>query len=105
MTALYIQMHSFSGAGIDIQFCIHRYMNRRCVFLDSLFAFNFNMGQGEYVTDNQGRKMHTDTRNLGSTLMTTMLKEVEEFCDLATKEKWSDKPHQQVTMYEYLPHA
>ena len=102
---LYIQMHSFSGAGIDNQFCIHRYMNRRCDFLDSLSAFNFNMGQGEYATDNQGRKLRTDTRNLGSTLMTTMLKEVEEFCDLATKEKWSDKPHQQVTMYEYLPHA
>ena len=78
-------------------------MYRRCDFLDSLPAFNFNMGQGEYATDKQGRKVRTDTRNLGSTLMTTMLKEVKEFCDPATKEKWSDKPHQQVTMYKYLP--
>ena len=73
-------------------------MNRRCNFLDSLSAFNFNMGQGEYVIDTKGKRIRTDTRKLGSTLMTTMLKEVMEFCDLDTKEKWSDKSHQQVTM-------
>ena len=72
-------------------------MNRRCVFLDSLFAFNFNMGEGEYVTDEHGKRVPTDTKQLGSTLMTTMLREVNDFCDPAIKENWSLKPHQQVT--------
>ena len=75
-------------------------MNRRCIFLDSLFAFNFNMGEGEYITDEQGKRVPTDTRKLGSTLMTTMLKEVEDFCDPAIKDNWSLKPHQQVTAQE-----
>ena len=76
--------------------CTHRYMKRRCGFLDELPNFNFNMGVGEYLTEDQTR-VCTDTTQLGSTLMTTMLKEVEDFCDPAIKENWSLKPHQQVT--------
>ena len=71
-------------------------MNRRCSFLDNLPAFYLNMGRGEYITDEQGNRVHTDTRQLGSTLITTMLREVEDFCDPAIKENWSLKPHQQV---------
>ena len=71
-------------------------MKRRCGFLDCLPAYNFNTGAGEYITDKQGKKMITDTRQLGSTLMTTMLREVEDFCDPTIKESWSLKPHQQV---------
>ena len=73
-------------------------MNRRCSFLDTFSMFNLNMGEGEYVTDEHGKKVPTDTKQLGSTLMDTMLKEVAEFCDPAIKENWSLKPHQQVTV-------
>ena len=76
--------------------CPHRYMNRRCGFLDTLPAFNFNTGAGEYLTDQEGKRVRTDTKQLGSTLMTTMLREVEDFCDPAIKDNWSLKPHQQV---------
>ena len=71
-------------------------MNRRCSFLDSLPAFNFNMGGGEHQYDSVGR-WTTDTKQLGSTLMTTMIREVVDFCDPGIKENWSLKPHQQVT--------
>ena len=77
----------------------HRYMNRRCSFLDTLAAFHFNMGGGEYVTDEQGKWVCTDTKQLGSTLMTTMLKEVKDFCDPDIKRNWSFKPHQQVSAH------
>ena len=78
--------------------CTDRYMNRRCSFLDTLSAFNLNMGRGEYIADEERRWVRTDTRQLGSTLMTTMIKEVEDFCDPLIKENWSLKPHQQVTI-------
>ena len=76
--------------------CPPRYMNRRCGFLDTLPAFNFNTGAGEYLIDEEGKRVRTDTKQLGSTLMTTMLREVEDFCDPAIKDNWSLKPHQQV---------
>ena len=86
LSASYISFHS-----------PHRYMSRRCGFLETLPAFNYNTGGGEYITDKQGKRVRTDTRQLGSTLMMTMLKEVKDFCDPAIKENWSLKPHQQVT--------
>ena len=75
---------------------LHRYMKRRCVFLDNLPAFNYNTGCGEYK--GKTRQSVTDTRHLGSTLMETMLKEVSDFCDPAIKEGWSQRPHQQVSI-------
>lgn len=69
-------------------------MKRRCEFLDSLPAFNYNPGYGLEF----GSKKRTDTSHLGSTLMHTMLQEVSDFCDPAIKENWSLKPHQQVLM-------
>ena len=72
-------------------------MERRCKFLDTLAAFNFNTGAGEYLLDERKKQVCTNTRQLGSTLMKTMLKEVQDFCDPAIKENWSLKPHQQVT--------
>ena len=71
-------------------------MNRRCHFLDTLSAFNLNMGVGEYITVEQGKRVATDTSQLGSTLMMTMLKEVEDFCDPDIKENWSLNSQQQV---------
>ena len=79
-------------------------MNRRCVFLDNLPAFNYNTGRGEYlkdqegkyITDMWGKQVCSDTKQLGSTLMETMLREVEDFYDPAIKNNWSLKPHQQV---------
>ena len=72
-------------------------MERRCKFLDTLPAFNFNTGAGEYLLDERNKRVRTNTRQLGSTLMKTMLKEVHDFCDPAIKENWALKPHQQVT--------
>ena len=71
-----------------------RYMNRRCAFLENLPGFNYNPGAGEYKK--KGSDDKTDTTELGSTLMKTMLHEVEEFCDPVSKHDWSMKPHQQV---------
>lgn len=71
-------------------------MKRRCEFLDNLPAFNFNSGGGEVVTVGSVKRV-TNTQNLGSTLMHTMLSEVSDFCDPGLKENWSFKPHQQVS--------
>ena len=94
-------MYSFHNAEINYLKLneLHRYMNRRCRFLDNLPAFNYNTGVGEYITDEQRKRVRTDTKQLGSTLMKTMLREVEDFCDPAIKENWSLKPHQQVTVH------
>ena len=72
-------------------------MNRRCGFLETLPAFNYNRGVGEYIINEHEKRVRTDTRQLGSTLMNTMLREMEDFCNPAIKENWSLKPHQQVT--------
>ena len=71
-------------------------MKRRCDFLDNLPGYNFNTGAGEIQTIASGDKIPTNTENLGSTLMHTMLNEVSDFCDPSIKENWSLKPHQQV---------
>ena len=67
-------------------------MKRRCMFLDQLPFFNYNKGAGEYITDENGKTVPSDTRHLGSTLMQAMLNEVEDFC----VGNWSHKPHGQV---------
>lgn len=73
-------------------------MKRRCEFLDCLPAFNYNSGMGEVLKQiDTGKRTFTDTRQLGSTLMHTMLSEVSDFCDPSIKENWSLKPHQQVS--------
>jgi hypothetical protein len=72
-----------------------RYMKRRCHFLDHLSAFNYNEGVGELIMKS-GKTEETYTKELGSTLMHTMLKEVSDFCDPDIKNNWSLKPHQQV---------
>ena len=69
-------------------------MKRRCEFLDSLPAFNYNIGVGEPIPGEARRK--TDTRQLGSTLMKIMIEEVNNFVDPGIKRNWSEKPHQQV---------
>ncbi len=94
-------------------------MKRRCELLDSLSALNYNTGGGEYLVteqklenkleqnvalpvqkdaqlDREKNVVVTDTRQLGSTLMRTMLQEVSDFCDPLIKENWFKKPHQQV---------
>lgn len=71
-------------------------MKNRCHFLDCLPAFNYNTGSGEYTEIIYGIRRATNTRQLGSTLMQTMLKEVNDFCDPTIKENWSLKAHQQV---------
>ena len=58
-------------------------------------AFNYNTGVGEYIKTG-GTRRRSDTKQLGSTLMETMLKEVADFCDPEIKESWTQKGHQQV---------
>ena len=69
-------------------------MYRRCSFLDSLPAFNFNHGAGVRQCDGK----LTDTTKLGSTLMKAMLQEVNEICDPTTNRNWAHKAHQQVSL-------
>ena len=71
-------------------------MSNRCQFLDCFPGFNYNTGVGEYKKNSRGELVATNTRELGSSLMETMLKEVCDFCDPAIKENWSLNPHQQV---------
>ena len=71
------------------------YMERRCRFLDNMPAYNYNTGVGEYMKTGETR-IRTNTRQLGSTLMATMLREVTNFCDPGIKESWTEKGHQQV---------
>ena len=72
-------------------------MKRRCTFLDNIPAFNYNTGVGEIMTED-GKQIHADTRHLGSTLMSTMLDEVRNFCDPAIMNNWAKKSHLQVSM-------
>ena len=62
-------------------------MKRRCNFLENFPGYNYNQG-----IDLDG----ANTEQLGSTLMTAMLKEVNKFCDQSSKEDWSQNSHQQV---------
>ncbi len=71
-------------------------MKRRCAFLDICPAFNYNPGATEYLQNDNGEKKKNDTRELGSTLMDTMLNEVSDFCDPFIREDWALKPHHQV---------
>ena len=71
-------------------------MMRRCHFLDNLPAYNYNTGGTEMITTAKGKKLPNNTRQLGSTLMKSFLKEVAEFCDPDGQTDWSKKPHEQV---------
>lgn len=67
-------------------------MKRRCRFLDNLPAFNYNRGtgRGEYKGE------PANLRQLGSTLMEAMLREVAEFCNPTHRESWTQEAHEQV---------
>lgn len=69
---------------------------RRCGVLDTLSAFIYDTQSGvimEPFVDESGQSVTTSTGELGSTLMATMLDEVNNFCH---QENWSKKLHQQV---------
>ncbi len=68
------------------------------MFLDSLPSFNFNNGGGNYIS-NEGQQISTDTSKLGSTLMATMLEEIESFCKPFATTNSNTKPHNQVILY------
>ena len=70
--------------GPDQDFILFRYMSRRCNFLETFPAYNFNQGVGPE---------RANTKKLGSTLMKAMLREVQQYC---IKESWSILTHQQV---------
>lgn len=64
--------------------------------MDNLPAFNYNYGGGRYKQKGTAHKIEVDTSKLGSTLMNSMLKEVEHFCDPKQIGDWARDPHQQV---------
>ena len=73
-----------------------KYMKRRCDVLENFPGFNFNTGMGEYIDQSHT----TDTTKLGSTLLSTMLKEVNSFCHPDIQEDWKHHPHQQL-VYDF----
>ena len=73
-----------------------RYMLRRCNVLEHLPYFTFNTGKGIILANESEKKVITDTRILGSTLMRTMILEVNQFCDPTCKEDWERSEHQQL---------
>ena len=58
-------------------------------------AFIYNVGVGEFIKVG-GTCCSSNTKQLGSTLIETMLREVANFCDPEIKESWTQKGHQQV---------
>jgi hypothetical protein len=76
-------------------------MKRRCDVLENAPGFNYNLGGGEYVSDKRtGERKMTDTKELGSTLLTAMLKEVNSFCHPDIQEDWKHHAHQQL-VYDF----
>ena len=73
-----------------------RYMLRRCNVLEHLPYFTFNTGKGIIFDNESGKRVITDTRILGSTLIKTMIFEVNQFCDPTCKEDWAKSEHQQL---------
>ena len=61
--------------------------------------FNFNTGVGEVIEGEDGQATETDTRHLGSTLMSAMLEEVEGFCGPSFKKNWTEKPRRKVHVF------
>ena len=80
-------------------------MKRRITFLDNLPAFNFNSGKGYIKLVGKKKWKYTDTSKLGSTLMSSMLKEVEHFCDSRQVTDWTNDPHQQVKKKQTLTYV
>ena len=73
-----------------------RYMLRRCGVLEHLPYFTFNTGTGITFDVGTEKKVITNTKYLGSTLMKIMIFEVNQFCDPSYKENWEKVEHQQL---------
>ena len=73
-----------------------KYMKRRCKVLENLPGFNFNQGEGFAVDKKTGKQKRCDTKQLGSTLLSTMLREVNSFCHPDIQEDWKLHSHQQL---------
>ena len=78
-----------------------KYMKRRCWVLERCPAFIYNQGGGEYYEDSvTGKKRRSNTKRLGSTLMSAMLQEVGDMCSPSIKSLWSSHAHQQL-VYDF----
>ena len=78
-----------------------KYMKRRCDVLENAPGFTYNHGIGEFVIERiKGTKRPTDTKELGSTLLSAMLKEVNSFCHPGIQEDWKRHAHQQL-VYDF----
>ena len=72
------------------------YMLRRCELLEFLPFFTFNTGAGITFDNESEKKMKTNKKYLGSTLLKIMILEVNQFCDPSYKENWEMVEHQQL---------
>ena len=72
------------------------YMKRRCYFLDNLPAYKYNTGERKKIPSIEAKKMANNTYQLGFTLMSGFLKEVEHFFNPDLQAGWSRNLHLQV---------
>eukprot|EP00118_Oscarella_pearsei_P023946 m.294339 g.294339 ORF g.294339 m.294339 type:complete len:5643 (+) comp40744_c0_seq7:98-17026(+) len=78
-----------------------KYMKRRCNVLENAPGFYLNEGVGESYKDSKtGKTERTDTKKLGSTLMSAMLREVADMCNPKIKSNWREHAHQQL-VYDF----
>ena len=73
-------------------------MYRRCEFLEDSPYLKYNMGVGEPKKNERGEptEEYTDTRQLRSVLLQTMMDEVSDFCKQSVREQDKSVPYHQV---------
>ena len=72
------------------------YMKRCCYFLDNLPDYKYNTGGSQKIPNIEGKKVANNAYQLGFTLMSGFLKEVERFCNPDFQADWSKNLHLQV---------
>lgn len=71
-------------------------MYRRCHFLEESPFLRFNQGRG---VNKPGLSMQTDTHNLRSVLLDTMLDEVSHFCEYHERKDEKKTNYHQVSYF------
>ena len=73
-------------------------MYRRCQFLEDCPYLKFNEGVGEPKKNERGEPTgeYTNTRQLRSVLLKTMMDEVSDFCKQSVREQEKSVPYHQV---------
>ena len=71
-------------------------MKRCCYFLENLPDYKYNTGESQKIPSIEGKKVANNTYQLGFTLMSGFLKEVEHFFNSDLQADWSRNLHLQV---------